>query len=62
MALCTALKIKVRIAYLDGRRADGIVDFVDIPEGTEMDKEPLTLLYRYFFTCFFSSQCLTWSK
>jgi hypothetical protein len=49
MALCTALKINVRIAYLDGRRA-GVVDFVDIPEGIQMEGEPLTLLYRWVHT------------
>lgn len=41
MALCTALKTKVKVAYLSGRSND--LNFAEIGEG---ENEPLYLLYR----------------
>jgi len=43
-ALSRALKIGVKIAYLDGRGTDGKVDFVDFDSTDSGD--PLQLLYR----------------
>lgn len=44
-ALSRALETSVRIAYLDGRNANGHVDFVDFSQ-TNAGDEPLVLLYR----------------
>jgi len=43
-ALSRALRISVKIAYLDGRGTDGKVDFVDFDSSAGDD--PLRLLYR----------------
>ncbi|TFK47225.1 cysteine proteinase [Heliocybe sulcata] len=45
-ALARALKINFSVAYLDGRSADGHVDFVKFNEDVEDGLEPLVLLYR----------------
>ncbi|KAJ8455537.1 hypothetical protein ONZ45_g18921 [Pleurotus djamor] len=42
-ALARALGLNIDVAYLDGRSADGKVDFVEFRNG---DSQPLTLLYR----------------
>jgi hypothetical protein len=41
VALCVALKTKVKVAYLSGRSSD--LNFAEIGEG---ENEPLNLLYR----------------
>lgn len=46
IALCRALQLNIDVAYLDGRRPDGIVDFIPIRSADENIK-PLVLLYRY---------------
>ncbi|EPQ55743.1 cysteine proteinase [Gloeophyllum trabeum ATCC 11539] len=45
-ALARALKINFSVAYLDGRSADGHVDFVNFNDGIQDELEPLVLLYR----------------
>lgn len=47
-ALSRAMKVNIRVAYLDGRREDGHVDFVDFrnAEADAIGSEPLVLLYR----------------
>jgi ubiquitin thioesterase protein OTUB1 len=44
-ALSRALKINVKVAYLDGRSSDGKVDFVEFNHA-DPGVEPMTLLYR----------------
>ncbi|KAL0952742.1 hypothetical protein HGRIS_006973 [Hohenbuehelia grisea] len=46
MALSRALHLDIDIAYLDGRNADGKVDFVDFRNSGDKDAQPLILLYR----------------
>lgn len=45
-ALAQALDVHVKVAYLDGRAADGQVNFVDFSENASGRTEPLVLLYR----------------
>jgi len=45
-ALAQALNVHVKVAYLDGRSADGQVNFVDFSEHVSGGAEPLVLLYR----------------
>lgn len=42
-ALARTLRLNLDVAYLDGRSADGHVDFVEFRNS---DATPLTLLYR----------------
>lgn len=45
-ALCRALQININVAYLDGRGANGQVDFVEFRNATDTGTAPLILLYR----------------
>lgn len=45
-AISRALKVNVRIAYLDGRSDDGRVEFVTFNNAVNDNEVPLTLLYR----------------
>lgn len=45
-ALCRALKLHIRIAYLDGHSPDGQVHFQDITPPHGGKNEPLILIYR----------------
>lgn len=46
-ALCRALKLHIRIAYLDGHSPDGQVHFQEITPPDGGKNEPLILIYRY---------------
>ena len=46
MAISQALKVNLKIAYLDGRSQDGHVEFVTFDHATDEKENPLTLLYR----------------
>ena len=46
-ALSRALQININIAYLDGRGANGVVDFVEFRNDKDTTTSPLILLYRY---------------
>jgi len=45
-AISRALKVNVKIAYLDGRSDDGRVEFVTFNNAVNENETPLTLLYR----------------
>jgi len=45
-ALSQALKVNLKIAYLDGRSPDGRVDFVTFDHAVDEHEAPLTLIYR----------------
>ncbi|TFY76962.1 hypothetical protein EWM64_g7052 [Hericium alpestre] len=45
-ALSRALKINVKVAYLDGRGKNGHVDFVEFRNARYENEDPLVLLYR----------------
>ncbi|KAG0707232.1 peptidase C65 Otubain-domain-containing protein [Suillus ampliporus] len=45
-ALCRALKLHIRIAYLDGHSPDGQAHFQDITPPDDGKNEPLILIYR----------------
>jgi len=46
MALSRALQIDIDIAYLDGRGANGVVNFVEFRNATDTGTKPIVLLYR----------------
>lgn len=46
MAISQALKVNLKIAYLDGRSQDGRVEFVTFDHASDQNETPLTLLYR----------------
>ena len=46
MAISQALKVNLKIAYLDGRNQDGRVEFVTFNHASDQNETPLTLLYR----------------
>jgi ubiquitin thioesterase protein OTUB1 len=46
MAISQALKVNLKIAYLDGRSQDGRVEFVTFNHASDQNETPLTLLYR----------------
>lgn len=50
-ALSQALQINVNVAYLDGRGANGQVDFVELHNATDTGTVPLILLYRCVHLC-----------
>ncbi|KAH9990366.1 peptidase C65 Otubain-domain-containing protein [Russula vinacea] len=45
-ALSQALKVNLKIAYLDGRSQDGHVEFVSFNYASDENETPLTLIYR----------------
>jgi len=45
-AISQALRVNVKIAYLDGRNADGRVDYVTFNHASDEKETPLTLIYR----------------
>jgi ubiquitin thioesterase protein OTUB1 len=45
-AISQALKVNLKIAYLDGRSQDGRVEFVTFNHAGDEKETPLTLLYR----------------
>lgn len=45
-ALSQALKVNLKIAYLDGRSQDGRVEFVSFNYASNENETPLTLIYR----------------
>jgi ubiquitin thioesterase protein OTUB1 len=45
-AISQALKVNLRIAYLDGRSQDGRVEYVTFNHAIDEDETPLTLIYR----------------
>jgi len=45
-AISQALKVNLKIAYLDGRSQDGRVEFVTFNHANDQNETPLTLLYR----------------
>jgi Peptidase C65 Otubain len=45
-AISRALKVNVKIAYLDGRSDDGRVEFVTFNNAINESETPLTLIYR----------------
>ena len=45
-AISQALQVNVKIAYLDGRNADGRVDYVTFNHASDEKETPLTLIYR----------------
>ncbi|KAI0316959.1 cysteine proteinase [Amylostereum chailletii] len=45
-ALARAMKVNLKVAYLDGHDADGKVDFVEFSSAIDETSEPLVLLYR----------------
>ncbi|KAF8494372.1 peptidase C65 Otubain-domain-containing protein [Russula emetica] len=45
-AISQALKVNLKIAYLDGRSQDGRVEFVTFNHASDQNETPLTLLYR----------------
>lgn len=45
-ALSRALRVRIQIAYLDGRSSDGKVEFVEFNHEPDSSGEPLLLLYR----------------
>ena len=45
-AISRALRINVKIAYLDGRSSDGRVEFVTFNNAINEAETPLTLIYR----------------
>lgn len=45
-ALARALKLNVKVAYLDGHSADGKVDFVNFESAIDPESKPVELLYR----------------
>ena len=46
-ALSQALKVNLKIAYLDGRSQDGHVEFVSFNYASDENETPLTLIYRW---------------
>jgi hypothetical protein len=46
-ALSQALKVNLKIAYLDGRSQDGRVEFVSFNYASDENETPLTLIYRW---------------
>jgi len=45
-AISQALKVNLRIAYLDGRSQDGRVEYVTFNHAVDENETPLTLIYR----------------
>ncbi|KIK23703.1 hypothetical protein PISMIDRAFT_100055, partial [Pisolithus microcarpus 441] len=45
-ALSRALRVRIQIAYLDGRSSDGKVEFVEFNHEPDSSRKPLLLLYR----------------
>lgn len=45
-AISQALKVNLKIAYLDGRSQDGRVEFVTFKYANDENETPLTLIYR----------------
>jgi ubiquitin thioesterase protein OTUB1 len=45
-AISRALRLNVKIAYLDGRSNDGRVEFVTFNNAVDETETPLTLIYR----------------
>jgi ubiquitin thioesterase protein OTUB1 len=45
-AISRALKVNLKIAYLDGRSQDGHVEFVTFDHAGDEKETPLTLIYR----------------
>ncbi|KAI0299058.1 cysteine proteinase [Multifurca ochricompacta] len=45
-AISRAIKVNVKIAYLDGRNKDGRVEFVTFNHAIDEEEAPLTLIYR----------------
>jgi ubiquitin thioesterase protein OTUB1 len=45
-AISQALKVNLRIAYLDGRSEDGRVEYVTFNHAVDENETPLTLIYR----------------
>ena len=54
-ALSQALKVNLKIAYLDGRSQDGRVEFVSFNYASDENETPLTLIYRWAID-------LSWSR
>jgi hypothetical protein len=46
-AISRALRLNVKIAYLDGRSNDGRVEFVTFNNAVDETETPLTLIYRW---------------
>lgn len=49
MALSRALQVNIDVAYLDGRGANGVVNFVEFRNGADTGATPIVLLYRFVF-------------
>lgn len=45
-AISQALKVNLKIAYLDGRNQDGHVEYVTFKYANDENETPLTLIYR----------------
>ena len=58
-ALTRALKVNIRVAYLDGHDTDGNVNFVDFQSVPPEDfQDPPVLLYRQVFLSIYSASLL----
>jgi ubiquitin thioesterase protein OTUB1 len=45
-AISEALKVNLKVAYLDGRSQDGRVEYVTFEYAKDKNETPLTLIYR----------------
>ena len=45
-AISQALKVNLKVAYLDGRSQDGRVEYVAFNYASDENETPLTLIYR----------------
>ena len=52
-ALSRALQLNIDVAYLNGGRGDGVIDFIKFRHDLSPEAPPLILLYRYvhFLVC-----------
>ena len=46
-ALSRALQLNIDVAYLNGGRGDGVIDFIKFRYDLSPEAPPLILLYRY---------------
>jgi hypothetical protein len=46
-ALSRALQLNIDVAYLNGGRGDGVIDFIKFRHDLSSEAPPLILLYRY---------------